>query len=471
MKKKLFVFTVGILMAAFFLSAYGIKKEEASDDVAEEPRAEKISEEEERETSETDTEDESDEVIPGSSQTNAYLVPLNTKIFGTVHGGEYAWFAFTTGEETGATYNVTFVNETVKSDRLRGYLLDEYGTQVEARTYEAYSDGGPETISSSELEPNTTYYVRLESYRDYENLEYSLIIKNPEDTMTAYKTLGTLSEAVGAVVEDGDTVTAGTNINDAIVLPLGAKVHGTAPGEQYAWFSFTTGDNAGATYDVTFVDDTPSSDRLRGYLLDEYGTQVEARTYEAYSDGTAETISSSELESDTTYYVAIAPYRDDETIDYSIMVKSSDANKQESDLVFETPFEINDTQIQFVAESDEFIDEARVKEVLKPVAEAILAHPESSVLLAGTTATDGDQAARVELSDKRAKAVKNLLVTIYKVPESQIETIGLGFEADPFERGKDRDANGNFIESEGRKNRRVVVLDTEDPIAQEILKK
>ena len=77
----------------------------------------------------------------------------------------------------------------------------------------------------------------------------------------------------------------------------------------------------------------------------------------------------------------------------------------------------------------------------------------------------------MELSNERAKAVKNLLTTIYKVPESQLKTIGLGYEDDPFERGKDRDANGNFVESEGRKNRRVVVLDANDPVAQEILKK
>ena len=47
--------------------------------------------------------------------------------------------------------------------------------------------------------------------------------------------------------------------------------------------------------------------------------------------------------------------------------------------------------------------------------------------------------------------------------------MGLGYEADPFVRGRDRDANGAFIESEGAKNRRVVVLDASDPIAKEIL--
>ena len=55
------------------------------------------------------------------------------------------------------------------------------------------------------------------------------------------------------------------------------------------------------------------------------------------------------------------------------------------------------------------------------------------------------------------------------VPEDQLLTIGLGFEADPFVRGKDRDANGNFVETEGAKNRRVVVMDAESDIAKQIL--
>lgn len=85
------------------------------------------------------------------------------------------------------------------------------------------------------------------------------------------------------------------------------------------------------------------------------------------------------------------------------------------------------------------------------MAEVILAHPDHSILLAGTTATDGDQQARVDLSNRRAAAVKNLLVSAFGIPEDQLTTIGLGFEADPFVRGQDRDANGKFVESEGAK--------------------
>ena len=137
--------------------------------------------------------------------------------------------------------------------------------------------------------------------------------------------------------------------------------------------------------------------------------------------------------------------------------------------VFEVPFELNETQVRFKAESDKFIDPVAVEEALAPVAEIILSHPEHPILLAGTTATDGDQAARVELSERRAAAVKKVLVEKYAVPEEQLLTIGLGFEADPFERGRDRDSNGKFVETEGAKNRRVIVMDAESPVAKEIL--
>ena len=50
--------------------------------------------------------------------------------------------------------------------------------------------------------------------------------------------------------------------------------------------------------------------------------------------------------------------------------------KAENTYVFETPFEINETQVQFVPDQAEFLDEAKAKEVLKPVAEAILAAPD-----------------------------------------------------------------------------------------------
>lgn len=81
-------------------------------------------------------------------------------------------------------------------------------------------------------------------------------------------------------------------------------------------------------------------------------------------------------------------------------------------------------------------------------AEVILAHPDHPILLAGTMATNSTQEECVDLSNCRA-AVKDLLVSAFGVPESKLQSVGLGYEADPFVRGKDRNAN--------------------DPIAQKLL--
>lgn len=139
------------------------------------------------------------------------------------------------------------------------------------------------------------------------------------------------------------------------------------------------------------------------------------------------------------------------------------------ELIFEEPFELDETQIMFVSNKAVFVSEEKAKAALKPVAEITLAHPDHPVLLAGTTATDGEQASCVQLSSQRAEAVKNLLVTALGVPSEQLLTVGLGYAADPFPRGQDRDSSGNFVESGAVKNRRVVVLDANDPIAQDIL--
>lgn len=139
-------------------------------------------------------------------------------------------------------------------------------------------------------------------------------------------------------------------------------------------------------------------------------------------------------------------------------------------LIFETPYELTETQVHFVANEAAFVDEKAAKDALEPVAKTILANPGHPVLLAGTTATWGSQKTSEELSLKRAGAVKDLLVRQYGVPDKQLLTIGLGFEKDPFPRGKDVDKNGHFVESEGAKNRRVFVIDADDPVAEELLK-
>lgn len=443
----------------------------AVDKKAIDKKASKTTSEEEQEGK-----DDSDAIIPGSNMADAVLVPLGTKVFGTLKPGGNAWFSFTTGETADAAYNVTYVNGTVDSERgIFGYLYDEYGTQLSDNSVRMYAEanGTPITISSNELETNTTYYIRLESRDSAKDTDYSVIVKDPASKNTAYKTAGSFSETGGTANEQEGEVTAGTNQSAATFLALGTKVSGTIEAARNVWFSFTTGETAEATYNVTYVNGTEDSENgIFGYLYDEYGTLLSDNDVRMYAEanGAPIKISSNELEVNTTYYIRLESRDREKEIEYTLNVTSPEEKKDEkAALVFEVPFEINETQVQFVINEAVFIDEAQAKEAVKPVAEAVLNAPEHSILIAGTTATDGTQESCIDLSNRRAEAVKNLMVNTYKVPESQIKTVGLGYEADPFERGADIDANGNFVESEAKKNRRVVILDVDDPIAKQLL--
>lgn len=406
------------------------------------------------------------QIVPGSSQADAVLLPIGTKVFGTVEKESYAWFAFTTGDNADTTYNITVVNTTADAQMfLEAELYDEYGEDL--GRVSAEKDGAPVTISAEELETNTTYYICLNPYT-LESLGYSIVIKDPEAQDTAYRTAGEFSEARGAAGAKSGTVTAGTNVNEAVMIGSGSSVSGKVQGGEFNWFSFMTDDTAEAVYKITAVNTTAEASMfLDVRLYDEYGEEMQS--VHAGKTGEPETITAKELKPNTVYYIKVNPYTD-ENLNYTLSLKSPEEKNEENMLVFEIPFEINETQVQFVPDQAELLDEAKAKEVLKPVAEAILAAPEHSVMIAGTTATSGSQDEAAALSEQRAQTVKRLLADEYKVPESQMKTVGLGYEQDPFERGKDIDGKGNFVESEAKKNRRVVILDAEDPIAQKLLK-
>ena len=413
----------------------------------------------------------------GTNQNDAVLLPLNTRLTGkaTQEGG--LWYAFTTGSAENATYKITAVNKTLGTGNLDLRVYDAYGKTIHdpyGSPLQATQVGRASTLSL-ELPPDTTYYIYIWSEKE-DSIEYSLIIRDPEEQKTGYSPAGSVSEAVGAVA--GQEISAGTNQDDGGMIPLEAQLSGKVSNNLGQWFAFTTNSVENATYEITTVNITPGTGNLDLRVYDVYGSTMHdpyGAPLQAAQDGKAATLSL-ELPPNTTYYIYIWADKGD-SIQYTLRIhgpeeptaESGTATVEQEPLVFETPFELNSTQVMFKAESDAFINEEAAKEALKPVAEVILAHPDHKILLAGTTATDGSQQARVELSNRRAAAVKGLLVSAFGVPEDQLLTIGLGFEADPFVRGQDRDANGKFVESEGAKNRRVVVMDVNDPIAQELL--
>ena len=113
-------------------------------------------------------------------------------------------------EALGLISNADCDNQEPDGNAIMVYLYDSDG---EALYYDrAKEDGVPKTISTDQLSPDTTYYVCLTPAYGGVSMDYSLLIKNPDETSTAYKTAGTLSEAVGSTItEDGTVVVPGTN--------------------------------------------------------------------------------------------------------------------------------------------------------------------------------------------------------------------------------------------------------------------
>ncbi|MBR5641507.1 MAG: OmpA family protein [Firmicutes bacterium] len=435
-----------------------------------------------------------DSITPGISQSSAIRVPLGTKVSGEYKEG-YQWFAFTTGPQQGAEYYVTCINCTPGSDSLYGHLYEADGTLLQPvrinytrsqgntispdSVVQGRHDGRAATGSIDTLRPNTTYYVCLQSGSP---AEYTLLVTAPENREAAsHRTSSSMAEAVGALSAEDPLVT-GTNQNAASVLKHNVWYYGTYE-DGYLWVSFLTGSEE-KEYSVALENLSPDSSRLYGHLFDEYGTLIVPDSIN-YSRAQGNTISPDSivqgdtdgfeavgsvvsLKPDTMYYVRL---QGEAAAEYKIMIGTpeNDGIEEPEGAVFETPFELNETQVRFVADEATFIDKAAAKAALAPVAEVILAHPGSSILLAGTTATFGDQVACVKLSNARAEAVKNMLVNEFGVPADQLKTVGLGYEDDPFERGRDRDENGGFVRTEAAKNRRVVVLDAESALAKEVL--
>lgn len=412
-----------------------------------------------------------EDIIPGSNQYDATLIPLGTKVYRELEKNNHnAWFAFTTGDEVGDIYNITIINRSNDVRSVFCSLVDEYGEVLDSEN--SSDDGKASTIAADQLDINTTYYVGVTT-DEASTTEYSLFVKDSNRENTAYRTVGNVPEARGA--SNMDEIYAGSNQDDPAWIPFETEVTGTMKQEEgKAWFAFTTGEDADTTYKINLENHTQDSYAVYAILRDEFGESIGKNI--VCSGGKTATTDFTKLKPNTPYFIQLLSkenFKEDEKVEYSISIETSEdksALSMNAKKTFEVPFEINETQIQFVANEATFIDEATAKEVLKPVAEAILANPDNAVLISGTTATYGNQKSCVKLSNRRAEAVKNLLVNTYKVPDSQLQTVGLGYEADPFERGADVNSNGDFVESEGKKNRRVIILDVDDPIAQEILR-
>jgi len=96
------------------------------------------------------------------------------------------------------------------------------------------------------------------------------------------------------------------------------------------------------------------------------------------------------------------------------------------------------------------------------------------VYLFGCTAkTDGDDSPRldqhVSLGQKRADAVKELFVNHYKIDESKIIAVGLGYN-NPWHKDNGVNGDSSWNDAAARENRRVLIMSADDEYAQKVHK-
>ena len=424
------------------------------------------------------------EIRGGTNMDDAAQLPMNTKVYGTLHDGRNMYYSFHTGPDAGSSYQITVIDKTPFDARIGFYVFDLPGSELAGAS--AYGDGIASTLTVDGLSPDTDYFIRLivqnhgNSGTRNDTARFALIIREAGAQAEGVHTTNDLIHAI-APPDHAESLVVGTNQDDAALVPFDTPVSGELKDAHSGWFAFTTNSSAESTYQISVVNKSVEDLRVGFYVFDALGTEISAEY--AGSDGITKTLTLNDLLPDTVYYIRLIAQNHGnsgtrtETVGYTLTIRCQDntaevstASVEEAEpAVFTKPFELSSTQVRFVANQAVFIDENEAREALAPVAEIILANPDHPILLAGTTAKYGSQESCVKLSDRRAAAVRDLLVNDFGVPASQLVSVGLGYEADPFARGRDIDANGHFVESEGAKNRRVVVLSAESDIARQIL--
>lgn len=482
-KRVLSLILAALTLLAFCAPAFAAEEAEPDEEVGLTPTANPFAASIVTDDSLSQTEDASG-IRGGTNQNDAVLLPMNANLYGTAME-DPVWYAFTTLSDPDITYTFVAVNLEVDAGQVRYTLYDAAGAKIAGNYDEGYyleervdDSGRADSFVPKQLAPDTVYYINL--WATEGSIDYRLSIIPQGVAIEGYATTDNVLDARGSASAAEGLIAPGTNMDDAGYLPLNAKITASINDYHGLWFAFTT-NGAEGDYSISMVNETTGSEKIGMRVVDVYGSTVKANNYTdgyyAYSkienDGRTVTTTFSGLELDTTYYIELWTDSDSQ-VQYTMTINApvppaTPAPVTVEPLIFETPFELNETRVMFVGDKAIFVDEEAANEACAPVAEVILAHPDHKVLLVGTTASNGSDGYCLDLSSRRAAAVKDLLVSAYGVPEEQLLTVGLGYKLDPFARANDLDANGRLIESEACKNRRVIVLDAEDPIALEIL--
>lgn len=252
----------------------------------------------------------------GSDQKSAESVPLDTKLSGKTSDEESQWYSFTTDETENATYKITAVNQTPKTDPLDLCIYDAEGEPVENHTIQAKEDGKATTYSI-DLLPSTTYAINVWADRG-DVITYSLIVRSPKAQQPDSDSVTPGPEPVS-----GQEFPAAANQEDAPILPLNTRLEGKVSLGNEQWFAFTTNSAENATYRLTAVNMTRGTGKLDLSVYDRYGEYANGYyTLEADQNGKASTYSL-RLPPNTTYYICIWADKGD-TISYTLNIHAPD---------------------------------------------------------------------------------------------------------------------------------------------------
>jgi len=155
-------------------------------------------------------------------------------------------------------------------------------------------------------------------------------------------------------------------------------------------------------------------------------------------------------------YVTPIELPDDEPIEFE-----KEELETTDDDAFQEPTFLGEHQVAFMPNQANYIKTEQAIKVLEPIAAYLLEHPTVSLLLIGTTAGDVNDQFALTLSSDRAWTVKHSLEQMGVSPE-RLFAIGLGC-SDPWHLD---DADS---ETAAKANRKVVIIDVRNKIAQEIL--
>jgi outer membrane protein OmpA-like peptidoglycan-associated protein len=123
------------------------------------------------------------------------------------------------------------------------------------------------------------------------------------------------------------------------------------------------------------------------------------------------------------------------------------------------PIVFTEEQVHFVGDEAIYVNTVQAEAAIKPTAEFMLANPDFTALIVGTTAGNKPSEFTYTLSQNRADKVRDTLIK-FGVPAERILTIGLA-STDPWHI-PDTDNKGNMNENNAKLNRKVVLLDTND---------